>query len=1052
MDSKARLQALLTDRSFIVQAPAGSGKTELLTQRFLALLATVDEPEQILALTFTRKAAQEMAHRILKALHDAKLQTPLKNEHQKTTRLLAAKALSQSEQGNWQLLEHPQRLRIKTFDGFCMEIYQAIPKEESATLSHLEIDPKSLYQKAVQKWFQYCRENASCHEALKILIRQENNQLQVLFKKLSDSLYTRDQWLGALVSQRQQTPEQHQEILSKLADYHWQGLSDTLPPNMQVALFDLVRQYHAYVPEGFPELKNLTSLENLDNPSLQALRQLLLTSSQSLRKCFDHHVGVKQKKPAIEAYVLLKEASEAFLTDCYAHPDFIEKLISLCEIPHPKDIHIDWDLLQAYYQLLPLLAAYLQIEFEEQESMDYIYVANQALHALQTTEMHLYFDEKLHHLLIDEFQDTSALQLRLIEELTENWSQEPHKSIFLVGDPMQSIYRFRSAQVGIFLKAQREGIHQIQLTNLYLSQNFRSNANLIEHFNTEFTKIFPEEEKIELGAVRFHPAHPTKASDEECFVKSQFYENSHEQSQAIIEIIQEAEKQKDIRLAILVRSRSKLPEILNQLRQQHKGYSGVDLFPLGERLYIRDLWNLTQLFLEPGQRVHELAVLASPLCGLTLQELEAIANPHPKGSLLDKLYQQLDTLSPRLQFFLQTYQQIWQERDQMPLYEWVEKMASKLSFFKTLQEFEQKEVLLFFEILEHACAKQVFPSTKDIQEKLKQTFVSSFHGTQIQVMTIHKSKGLEFDWVILPDMGTRTRNAEQTLFCTFHHPQTGLVFVLPNQKQPYLNILNAFNQKQDAYEAQRLCYVAFTRAKKRLYCLDAQATAQKNSFRALFPAQAFQKGQITQTKHSPEKSFQTFVKRIPESQYIQMTSKETLERHQGTPFENHLWEKLLGTAAHRILQWVCEFHPQSPDDIPWILALQQFKKEGFSEKDTQKAMVQIQQWILPSLKHPIGQWITSAHTFEKNEFELLYQDKHIVRHMVIDRLFIDANCLWIIDFKTKNHKAEYRTQLERYAKAIQPLYPEYPIQCGLFYIATQEFIPWKAAQKETIPF
>ncbi len=1041
MDLDARQQALLTGKSFIVQAPAGSGKTELLTQRFLALLATVDEPEQILALTFTRKAAQEMAHRILQALHDAKIQTPLKSEHQKATRLLADQALRQSEKGNWKLLENPQRLRIKTFDGFCMEVYQSIPKEESATLSNLQIDPKPIYHQAVQKWFQYCRENIQYHDALKVLIRQENNQLHRLFKKLVDSLYTRDQWLPAIAVQKEQSLEEHQEALATLADYHWQHLNRTLPPKIQNDLIHLIHQYHAYVPEGFPELKGIHSLNDLDGSSIKALRQLLLTSTQSIRKCFDHYVGVKQKKPSEPAYAVLKEDSEAFLSQLHGYEEFIEKLLILCEMPHPDEIDIDWESLHAYYQLLPILAAYLNMEFEEQESMDYIYVANQALYALQTTDISLYFEEKLHHLLIDEFQDTSSLQLRLIEQLTENWSQEQHKSLFLVGDPMQSIYRFRSAQVGIFLQIQQQGLCNIPLTPLYLSQNFRSNANLIQHFNQEFEIIFPKVEQIELGGVRFHPAHPTQMADDNCFVQTNFYQDSQEQSHAIIEIIQEALLQKDLRVAILVRSRTKLPDILNRLRNEQMAYSGVDLFPLGERLFIRDLWNLTQLFLEPGQRVHELAVLASPLCGLSLLELEEIARLEPKASLFDSLKRTSYPLSPRLDFFLKTYQSAYQEREQLPLYECIEQLASKLSFFKTLHDFEKKEAFLFFDILENACEKQIMPSSKDIQEKLKQTFVSSFQGTQIQVMTIHKSKGLEFDWVILPDMGTKTRNSDKTLFNTYNNPQTGRTFVLPNHQHPNLKILDAFNQKQEAYEAQRICYVAFTRAKKRLYCLDSQETPQKNSFRALFQPKAFQKGQITRQTQPSQIDGKASLKRIPEKNYIQHHPPQPYH-HPGMPFENHLWEKQLGIAAHRILQWICEFHPQATQDIPWQLATQIFKSQGFSDADGQKALQQIQQWLIPSLNHPKGQWITQSHSFEKNEFELLYQDESIVRQIIIDRLFIDEGRLWIIDFKTKNHKPEYQIQLERYAKAIHTLYPEYPIHCGLFFIATQEFIPW----------
>src|SRR5437667_12028361 len=94
-DSAARLRALDVTRSFLVQAPAGSGKTELLIQRFLALLARVDMPERIVAMTFTRKAAGEMRERIVAALRDAENATPVDTAHAQRTRELALGALRQ---------------------------------------------------------------------------------------------------------------------------------------------------------------------------------------------------------------------------------------------------------------------------------------------------------------------------------------------------------------------------------------------------------------------------------------------------------------------------------------------------------------------------------------------------------------------------------------------------------------------------------------------------------------------------------------------------------------------------------------------------------------------------------------------------------------------------------------------------------------------------------------------------------------------------------------------------------------------------------------------
>jgi ATP-dependent helicase/nuclease subunit A len=115
-DALNRARAL-EHASFIVEAPAGAGKTELLTQRYLKLLATVREPEEIIALTFTNKAAAEMRNRILLSLENAEQQTPETAPHKLVTRELANAALRQSNIQQWNILQQPSRLRIMTMDA-----------------------------------------------------------------------------------------------------------------------------------------------------------------------------------------------------------------------------------------------------------------------------------------------------------------------------------------------------------------------------------------------------------------------------------------------------------------------------------------------------------------------------------------------------------------------------------------------------------------------------------------------------------------------------------------------------------------------------------------------------------------------------------------------------------------------------------------------------------------------------------------------------------------------------------------------------------------------
>jgi len=131
-DRDARERALDTRASFLVQAPAGSGKTELLIQRYLALLATVEAPERIVALTFTRKAAGEMRERVLAALVAARDGTALNRPHEARTRALAQSVLARSDALGWSLVDNPSRLSMSTFDSLAVGLARRAPLSAAA--------------------------------------------------------------------------------------------------------------------------------------------------------------------------------------------------------------------------------------------------------------------------------------------------------------------------------------------------------------------------------------------------------------------------------------------------------------------------------------------------------------------------------------------------------------------------------------------------------------------------------------------------------------------------------------------------------------------------------------------------------------------------------------------------------------------------------------------------------------------------------------------------------------------------------------------------------
>jgi len=153
-DANDRAEALDVVRSFCVTAPAGSGKTELLIQRFLALLARVKRPEQVLAITFTRKAAAEMRERVLQALQAARDKVAVEGEHQRVTRDLALAALESSDREQWHLARDISRLNIKTIDSFCAGLTRQIPiLSQFGGQAQAVDDATELYKEAVSELF-----------------------------------------------------------------------------------------------------------------------------------------------------------------------------------------------------------------------------------------------------------------------------------------------------------------------------------------------------------------------------------------------------------------------------------------------------------------------------------------------------------------------------------------------------------------------------------------------------------------------------------------------------------------------------------------------------------------------------------------------------------------------------------------------------------------------------------------------------------------------------------------------------------------------------------
>ena len=201
-DATERQQALDTTRSWIVEAPAGSGKTGLLIQRYLKLLASenVTDPGQVLAITFTRKATAEMQERVLAQLTAARAATLPANPFDAATRPFALAVLARDAALGWNLIDSPRSLRIRTIDSVAAEIARGLPilSGSGGGLTPAD-DASALHDEAAHRTLMLLGgASPELSAALETLLLHRDGNLADCQSLIARMLSTRDQW-GELV-------------------------------------------------------------------------------------------------------------------------------------------------------------------------------------------------------------------------------------------------------------------------------------------------------------------------------------------------------------------------------------------------------------------------------------------------------------------------------------------------------------------------------------------------------------------------------------------------------------------------------------------------------------------------------------------------------------------------------------------------------------------------------------------------------------------------------------------------------------------------------------
>jgi ATP-dependent helicase/nuclease subunit A len=1072
-DRQARARALDTSTSFIVQAPAGSGKTELLIQRYLKLLATVDSAEAIVAITFTRKAAGEMRTRVLEALRKAEAGIVVDADHERVTQEIARQVLERDRALGWNLLLNPAQMRIETIDALCASITRRMPwLARFGAMPEISEKAGDLYREAARNTLRHVE---SGNQALAYLLLHLDNDFMSATRLIVSMLEKRDQWL---------------RLTGVNPDFN--AVRVQLEQSLEELVLGELRRLHAaFDAEIATEIALLQEMDCFPSAAIQDLEKwnriadLLLTQGGKLRKRVDKNMGFDATHPlrARCAQLLIRLQSEAPLIDA---------LNRFRELPAPRFSDSQWQAMQASVSVLTLAVAELQIAFREKGRVDFQELLIRASRALgkpeSPTDLALALGHRIQHILVDEFQDTSYTQFELLEKLTAGWEPGDGRTLFLVGDPMQSVYRFRQADVSLFLKARVNGVGALRMEPLTLSVNFRSRKQIVEWVNETFAGILPVEDDLESGAIAYSTSTAADAGAPDSIerrVDVHAFLHVRDEAMRVVDLLKNTGDQK---VAVLVRARPHLVAIVSALKRNKIPFQAVEIDQLSERAVIEDLMALTLALLHPGDRVSWLAILRAPWCGLTLQDLHALAAGDHYAAIWDLVRQDNLPLTAdgkaRIARILPVLQGAIAERARRPLREWVEHVWLRLGGPACVaDETALEDAAAYFDLLEGLDEGSDLADFSWFREQVGSLFAQpdAQAGDTLQVMTIHKAKGLEFDTVILPGLGSQPRQDEPALLLWLE--QEGHLLLAPisesgKHTDPIYRYLDRIEKRKSESETARLLYVAATRARGQLHLLGSLKPRDDGSvnepaagsfLKLLWPVVAPSFADLQPAQKEEEKAGVRVIHRVPLAWTLPAppppvtwspSGVEALE----TPPVTFKWVgdrlRYTGTALHGFLQriaregldvWNANTVRANRGVYRTVLT-----NLGVPPADLDQAAADVERALLETIRDVKGRWILDRHSEAECELPIsgLIQGK--LYTAVIDRTFIDEEGVrWIIDYKTGEHSGgdldtflnneteRYEEQLGRYAKLMYQR-EDRPIRLALYFPLLNGWREWAA--------
>ena len=1007
-DHQVRKKAL-GQGSFIVQAPAGSGKTSLLVKRFLNRLLEVKSPKEVLALTFTNKAAAEMAQRLKEALEGKSKD----NEIKKIVEKISKHALKNKwDEG------YIDTLMVMTIDKLALRLIKQTPILSSSGVNFLtDEDPDDLYRETIRETI---TSNAENH----LLFKYFDYDYHKLTEQLLALISKRDQWLPIVSGLLRSDDKNIEEIYGT---YYTNELNiwveEKIKPNFTNEDLKELEIIVSYLADN----KNIDRKDKLRSSINYEfwfyIRDLILTKSgKQIRKKIDTSSGF----PATNVG---KEIKERLLKLIKLKNNKFNILIDFFNVTYHKNIVDIYPLITPFCLLLIDMVTRLNEKFKERRIIDFTQIMGNAVEALRDTHLPLILDQNISHILVDEFQDTNESQLIFIELLTQNFAGNPEKSFFAVGDPMQSIYRFRKAEVEIFSRVQKNGISDLKLTSLFLKVNFRSNKNIIDWLNNSFSKAFPLIDDSDEGSVPYSSCESSNNNLEggmelialTCDTKSKTAQYEAE-ALYVLNLIKDTRKSNpDASIAVLTRSKAHLSELITLINKKDTSIpiDAIEMSKILSNQTFQDILCLTKALFDFSDRTNWIAALKSPWCGLSINDLVLLFEKDHK-SLVWELINNIDNTSRldknsarRLRSFVEVIRENIQYRGRISHRYFVEGIWRQLNGEESMVDSNDiQNIDLFLELLEEASEILSIDFIK-LERLIENKFISktSIQKNSIKFLTIQKSKGLEFDHVIIPNLNKRTRNEESDL--VLYDKSTLSIKNPGNDKN--LHSYHAYKERKRLdNEKIRLLYVAMTRAKNKCYLIgtvkkegDLVIPNSGTFMNILWP---FFSDKFTEiATPEDENSFEKFIpklRRLNDNFYSgdkrYKRSIDTEELSFCYPNMSTDIQRFTGNIVHKYLEIIVK----KQLDIDKILCNKLdyteslYLGKNFKKKDIKIGLNLVKKSLEMLKKTSDGRWILNRYLADNSEVSYLLESNNTTTQHIPDRSFIENDIQWIIDYKT----------------------------------------------------